>query len=210
MTVSFWIILLAVSLYGLVHSLLASLELKAWANQRFGEYAVRGYRLFYNFFAVISLFPVLALVALLPDQTLYRIPIPWALLAIFGQALALVALAIGVLQTGAASFLGLEQLFQLKTQGKESMVTDGLYRWVRHPLYTAGLAFMWLSPVMTANLLALYLGFTVYLVVGVYFEERKLLREFGTAYAEYRRRTPMLVPGLKPGLLSKHTPVKME
>jgi len=210
MTVSFWIILLAVGLYGLVHSLLASLELKAWVNQRFGEYSVRGYRVLYNFLAVISLFPVLALVVLLSDQTLYRIPTPWALITILGQALAVAALGISVIQKGAASFLGLEQLFQPKTKSEGTMVTDGLYHWVRHPLYTAGLAFIWLSPVMTANLLALYIGFTVYILVGIYFEERKLLRAFGEDYIEYRSRTSMLIPGLKPGLLSNHTVTKSQ
>jgi protein-S-isoprenylcysteine O-methyltransferase Ste14 len=68
---------------------------------------------------------------------------------------------------------------------------------VRHPLYTAGLAFIWFTPLMTVNLLVLNIGLTVYIVIGAYFEERKLLREFGPAYAEYQRRTPMLVPGLR-------------
>jgi len=33
----------------------------------------------------------------------------------------------------------------------------------------------------------------------VYFEERKLLREFGQAYTNYKASTPMLIPGLKLG-----------
>ena len=210
MTYSPWIIFLSVALYSLVHSLLASLELKAWANQRFGEYAVRGYRLFYNLFAVISLFPVLALVALLPDRTLYRIPLPWALLTLAGQGLALAALALGLLQTGAASFLGIDGLFQPAPRRESTMVVGGLYRWVRHPLYTAGLVFIWLIPVVTANLLALNIGLTVYILVGVYFEERKLLREIGSDYAEYCRRTPMLVPGLKPRAPSTRPSAKPE
>jgi protein-S-isoprenylcysteine O-methyltransferase Ste14 len=76
------------------------------------------------------------------------------------------------------------------------MVTGGFYKYARHPLYTAGLIFIWLLPSMTCNLLALNIGLTVYLFVGAYFEERKLLLEFGEAYAEYRRRTPMFVPFL--------------
>jgi protein-S-isoprenylcysteine O-methyltransferase Ste14 len=40
----------------------------------------------------------------------------------------------------------------------------------------------------------LNIGLTVYILIGALFEERKLLREFGEAYAEYRRRTPMLIP----------------
>jgi len=54
--------------------------------------------------------------------------------------------------------------------------------------------FIWLTPVITLNLLALYIGLSIYLVVGAIVEERKLLVEFGQAYAEYRRRTPMLIP----------------
>jgi protein-S-isoprenylcysteine O-methyltransferase Ste14 len=43
----------------------------------------------------------------------------------------------------------------------------------------------------------MYIGATVYILVGAYFEERKLLREFGAAYAEYKSKTPMLIPWLK-------------
>jgi len=50
---------------------------------------------------------------------------------------------------------------------------------------------------MTWNLLALIIGLTTYIIIGAYFEERKLLNEFGDAYAEYRQHTPMLIPGLR-------------
>jgi protein-S-isoprenylcysteine O-methyltransferase Ste14 len=99
------------------------------------------------------------------------------------------------MQTGIGSFLGLSQLMGEKQEVSPQLVTSGLYRWVRHPLYTAGLVFIWFTPFMTQNLLALYAGFTLYLVVGASFEERKLLREFGETYIEYRKRTPMLIPG---------------
>jgi protein-S-isoprenylcysteine O-methyltransferase Ste14 len=69
-----------------------------------------------------------------------------------------------------------------------------LYRLVRHPLYTFSLLVLWLNPVVSQNSLAFYLGATLYIVIGAYFEERKLLREFGEAYADYMRRTPMLIP----------------
>ena len=62
---------------------------------------------------------------------------------------------------------------------------------------SAGLVFIWFTPLMTTNLLAFNLGATVYLIVGAMFEERKLLREYGQEYARYRSQTPMLVPGLK-------------
>lgn len=198
MNSSFWITLLAVGVYGVVHSWLASLQAKDLARRSLGASAERGYRLAYNIFAVITLLPVLALPALLPDWTLYTIPLPWVYLTLALQGLALAALTLGVLQTGAWSFLGLEQLLTSVPDRPPPLVVKGLYRWVRHPLYTAGLVFIWLVPVMSANLLALNIGLTLYLIIGAYFEERKLLREYGEAYADYQRRTPMLVPG-KPG-----------
>jgi protein-S-isoprenylcysteine O-methyltransferase Ste14 len=47
---------------------------------------------------------------------------------------------------------------------------------------------------MTANTLAVFGALTVYLLVGAALEERRLLREFGDAYGDYRRSTPMLLP----------------
>lgn len=196
MRISTWLVFLAVGLYGLLHSILASLWAKARTRQAFGYASERWYRLAYNLFAVLSLLPVLALPVLLPDRELYRLPAPWLYFNLTGQALAALALAIGLLQTGVWSFLGLRQLFQPAVEDQPVLVVRGLYRWVRHPLYTAGLLLIWLLPVMTANLLALNLGLTLYIVVGAMFEERKLLGEFGQAYQDYQRRVPMLVPFL--------------
>lgn len=192
--VSALIVLGATIVYGLVHSLLASLHIKEWGQKRFGEAAGRGYRLGFNIFAGLTLLPVLALPALLPDRALYTIPFPWTLLTLALQGLAALALLCGLIQTGLWSFLGLHQLMSPLSQEGGELVVHGLYRWVRHPLYTAGLVFIWLTPVMTVNLLALFAGFSFYLVIGALIEERKLLDEFGQAYAEYRRRTSFLIP----------------
>jgi protein-S-isoprenylcysteine O-methyltransferase Ste14 len=199
MVISPWIILFAVTLYGIVHSMLASTGAKALARRWLGAPADRSYRLAYNLFAGVSLLPVLALPILLPDRELYTIPTPWSLVALAIQGLALLALIVGLWQTGVWSFLGLEQLWRPDEDGEPRLVVRGLYRWVRHPLYTAGLVFIWFTPIMTVNLLALYTGLTLYLVIGAYFEERRLLRDYGEAYAEYQRRTPMLIPGIKRG-----------
>jgi len=59
------------------------------------------------------------------------------------------------------------------------------------------LIFIWFSPVMTYNLLALFIGLTIYIVIGAIYEERKLEREYGQSYRDYQARTPMLIPGLK-------------
>jgi len=198
------IILLSTLLYGAVHSLLASLPIKAWGQERFGDQFARFYRLSYNVFAILTLLPILALPAFLPDHTLYTIPFPWVLVSIFIQGLAAIALLAGLLQTGVWSFLGLEQLISPPTKEADRLVIHGLYRWVRHPLYTAGLVIVWLTPVMTVNVLALILGLSIYIVMGAYLEERKLIAEFGQPYRAYCQGTPFLIP--MPKITKKDAP----
>lgn len=198
MLTSFLIVLSAILVYGGVHSWLASLMVKARLRHKLGDSSDRWFRLAYNIIAVLTLLPVLLLPVLLPDHELYRIPWPWLILSIAGQVLALAMMVAGLMQTGLWSFLGLRQLVQHPEQAllPPRLITGGLYRWVRHPLYSAVLLFIWLLPVMTSNLLALSLGITVYILVGAVLEERKLRKEFGESYIEYQRRTPMLIPGL--------------
>lgn len=190
------LLLVAASIvWGVVHSLLASHAAKnlsvRWLGQANND---RFYRFGYNVFSVLSFLPVLALLVLLPDQPLYNLPAPWLYLALLGQGLAVVALIVGVLQTGVWEFVGLSQLLRTSQPDPARLTTSGLYRYVRHPLYTAGLVFIWLTPAMTVNRLALWLILSLYLVIGAMFEERKLLREFGQQYADYKARTPMLIP----------------
>ncbi len=197
MTISFWLILLAVLSYGLLHTLLASKKLKALTSNRFGSKTEQWYRLAYNLIAVFTLLPILLLPIIFPDKEIYRIHFPWIILTIAIQLLAVIFLFLGLRQTGITSFIGLRQLLLPENISPPRLVTDGLYRYVRHPLYTAALVFIWLIPIMTWNLLALIIGLSAYIIIGAYFEERKLLLDFGDAYTEYRRHTPMLVPGLR-------------
>ena len=194
MNLSSLVILFAVLAYGFVHSLLATVGTKARVRRWFGPGSDRWYRLAFNLIGILTFLPILGLLALYPGEVLYVIPTPWTYLALAGQLLAIVVLVIGLLQTGVWFFLGFEQLLVKSEDSNPPMVTSGLYRWVRHPLYTAGLVFIWLTPLMTVNLLVLNLGLTIYLVVGALYEERKLVREYGDRYLRYQEQVPMLVP----------------
>lgn len=188
-----WLIL-SVALWGLVHSLMASLAFKALFEKMFGTGAMRFYRLFFNTFSAISFIPILWLMRVLPDRTLYAVPTPWLYLMLGLQALAVVGEVVGLLQTDVWEFAGLRQIIAPNGEENGKLVVEGLYRYMRHPLYTFGLLFIWLTPVMTVNMLMMVLSATVYIVIGAYFEERKLCREFGEAYAAYQSNTPMLIP----------------
>jgi protein-S-isoprenylcysteine O-methyltransferase Ste14 len=112
-----------------------------------------------------------------------------------GQGASVLFLLIAVLQTDLLSFAGLRQLMEAEKPG--NLITGGLYRMVRHPLYTFSLLILWLSPSMTVNSFVVYIALTTYVLIGIIFEERKLLREYGNDYANYKLTTPMLLPGLK-------------
>jgi methanethiol S-methyltransferase len=198
----FLIILIACGLYGVIHSILASTTVKTLAKQRWGQISYRRfYRLSFVFIAFVTTLPLFVLVPLLPDQIIYRIPTAWLPLTLVIQAFAGLALLAGVLQTGAMVFLGIQQFIETgnpdHTPASDKLVVSGLYRWVRHPLYTASFFLLWLTPIMSWNLLALNLGLSIYMLVGTIFEEQKLVRQFGQEYLNYRRRTPRIIPGLK-------------
>jgi protein-S-isoprenylcysteine O-methyltransferase Ste14 len=185
-----WLVLL-VLLWGMLHSLLASIKVKELVRQVFGPRVDHFYRLAYNVFAGVSFLPVLAVAALTTDRRLYLLSLPLSGLMVLGELLAVAALVIGFRQTDAWEFLGLRQLGESFKPSK--LTTSGLYRYVRHPLYTAGLALIWLLPLMTVNVLAINIALTVYVIAGAAFEERKLRREFGQDYADYMAVTPMFI-----------------
>jgi protein-S-isoprenylcysteine O-methyltransferase Ste14 len=191
---SIFVIILALAVWGVVHSVTASHFFKDMVRGMVGAGGMRLYRIGYNVFSVVSFAPILYLAWTLPNQPLYDVPVPWRYVMMGGQAVSLLLLFAAFLQTNALSFVGLSQLFGAGEQAPGQLVTRGLYRVVRHPLYTFSMAFLWLSPSVSQNSFALYLGITLYFIVGAYFEERKLLRDFGGVYAEYKRRTPMLIP----------------
>jgi protein-S-isoprenylcysteine O-methyltransferase Ste14 len=75
--------------------------------------------------------------------------------------------------------------------------TPTLYKIVRHPLYVGWLVIFWGAPTMTAAHLLFAAACTAYILIAIRWEERDLVAAFGNTYADYRARTPMLVPRLR-------------
>ena len=82
-----------------------------------------------------------------------------------------------------------------KSQAKMRFATPFLYQIIRHPLYLGFLLAFWSTPTMTVTHLVFALVTTAYILTAIQLEERDLMHEH-PEYAEYRKRVPMLVPGL--------------
>ncbi|MDD1751473.1 MAG: isoprenylcysteine carboxylmethyltransferase family protein, partial [Methanotrichaceae archaeon] len=113
------------------------------------------------------------------------------------RILALFALLLALKQTGISQFFGITQLKDTDKAKKNHLVTDGFYCHLRNPLFYFGALFLWLSPIMTASLLAFNILATIYFYVGARHEERSLRQEFGNEYDEYRRSVPMFIPRMR-------------
>lgn len=86
------------------------------------------------------------------------------------------------------------QHFRRLSMARKGFVTPLLYKYVRHPMMTFFLLALWATPTMTLGHLVLSLGMSLYILVGVHFEERALRRELGEEYVRYQASTPKFFP----------------
>ena len=73
----------------------------------------------------------------------------------------------------------------------------GFYKWARNPLMLGFLITFWSAPVMTTGRLLFAVAMTVYIFIGMYFEERNIAEYLGEPSLRYRARTPMVFPFFK-------------
>jgi protein-S-isoprenylcysteine O-methyltransferase Ste14 len=95
------------------------------------------------------------------------------------------------------SALGRNVTETVLTKEGHQLVTGGPYRWVRHPLYTTGLALFLALGLMAGSwfvLLVTVMAFALLRMIVIPREEQALLAKFGERYRAYIRRTGRLVP----------------
>ncbi|MHC4206483.1 MAG: protein-S-isoprenylcysteine O-methyltransferase [Planctomycetota bacterium] len=85
----------------------------------------------------------------------------------------------------------------LRITGQHSLVTDGIYRYIRHPMYTAHLLWAIAQGLLLSNWFAgwafLVLSVPLY-IIRIPREEQMMLEHFGEEYSLYKGRTGRLIP----------------
>jgi protein-S-isoprenylcysteine O-methyltransferase Ste14 len=103
----------------------------------------------------------------------------------------LIALGIGI-RLACRRTLGRFYVPQLKIQPDHQLVTGGLYRYVRHPMYTAELLLnigLTLALGSIVGLLLMAAGVLAVLVYRIHVEESLLAAQFGDEWREYIKQT---------------------
>ncbi len=211
----YWASFCAFALFGVLHSVCAQEPFKnalaRWVSQFFVDHY---WRFIYNVLSFAALYYWIAVLhwGQHPDDNVWLIDYPqplWRALVIlhlFSIALAYVSF----IQSAYLEFLGFKQLWQgtcrlaglkiatedLDLFGTHRLEIKGVYGWVRHPMLLAGFLFLASSGPSQNNLVFLFM-YTSYMLIGAYYEERRLIRIFGQQYVEYRRQVGAFFPRLR-------------
>jgi protein-S-isoprenylcysteine O-methyltransferase Ste14 len=84
------------------------------------------------------------------------------------------------------------------TRKEHKLVTNGIYRWVRHPLYTIGSSLFISFGMMADNWFIAAMGVLAFITMAVRTpkEEANLIEKFGDEYRGYMKRTGRFLPKL--------------
>ena len=186
------------ALFALQHSIMARRSFKRWWTQIVSPAVER---------STFVLAATLALALLLWQWVPIPEPVIWRV-----ESAGLAQLLWGVFWLGWATLLlatflinhfelfGLRQVYARMMDREipeQEFRTPLLYRYVRHPIYLGFLLGFWATPLMTAGHLLFAIGGTGYILVGIWFEERDLIAQFGEKYRQYRAQVGMLIPSRK-------------
>jgi protein-S-isoprenylcysteine O-methyltransferase Ste14 len=93
---------------------------------------------------------------------------------------------------------GMRLVFGTKRDNPE-VIRDGVFRIIRHPIYTGALLFYLGASLITLSLASagFWVVILIFYILIARYEERILTQEFGDAYTDYKAKTGMLFPKLR-------------
>lgn len=195
-------IAISIAAFGITHSIAASSQFKNKVMKLVGERIYEGwFRISYNAVSLITLAPIVYFLSESSSQ-LWIVKNITATAFTILQITGVVGILISMWQIDWIRFIGVRQLItyfikEANVDEADTLVTTGLYKYTRHPLYFFSLLFIWFDPSMTISGFFFSIGITLYFVIGSYFEEKKMLKQFGNRYKNYRSNVAWLIPFIK-------------
>lgn len=193
---SFFTDVLLIALFGLQHSLMVRPSFKKWFNSLVPEVAQRStYTLLSAFFLMLIIYfwmPIEGQLWHFESGIFF-----WILSALYVLGWSVATLA--TFQIDHFELFGLHQIWRYvkKLPEPEAEFTEkGFYKYMRHPIQAGTMLGLWATPSMSAGHLLFALVFTLYILIGLHYEERDLVKTLGDAYVDYKKRVPMLFPKL--------------
>lgn len=180
-------------IYCILHSILAESVLIGSLYYRWW------YRLFYVTQSVLLLIPILWIYVCIEPVELLSFSLEFKIFLKFIQIGAVLFAVYASISYDNMYFLGVSQVKSRFKDGlkifndHQSLTIKGALKYVRHPYYFSGLLILWARPMYTKDMLVNII-LSLYIVLGAFNEERKLLKQYGTAYIEYKNTVPMLLP----------------
>ena len=181
-------------LFGLQHSVMARPAFKQWLTRRIPKSMERstyiGMTAMVTFSLCLLWQPMTSVIWHAQDTTVYNL-----LLALGLGGWALVFYATFLINH--FDLFGLRQVW-LAFKGQEytelNFKVHSLYKYIRHPIQTGAFIGIWVTPAMTAGHLLFAIGMSVYILIGVYYEEKDLVKAFGRRYIDYMQSTARFFP----------------
>ena len=90
--------------------------------------------------------------------------------------------------------MGLKQSLTMNTSEDGKLKESFLYKIVRHPIQAGVLMGIWSTAHMSMTQFMLSIGMTLYIFIGLYYEEKSLEAHFGDIYLDYKKRVPGIIP----------------
>ncbi len=197
------ILILSFVLFGLFHSVFASLKIKKIVAEKIGNF-MAFYRFAYNLISVVFLYFILTVLPR-PDYQLYDLNYPYDFLILIPQFAGLFGFFWSLKYFCVKEFLGLNQIKRFlnneystnELDEKLSLRIEGPYKYIRHPLYSFSMVILIFRPTMDLFYLVSLLCIIAYFFIGSIYEENKLIAEFGNSYSKYKSKVPRFLPKIK-------------
>ncbi len=175
------------AMYFTIHSLLASQTIKAKLGD--AGLSAKNQRVIYNLIAIVFLFGILIYSGTLSSELLFTKTKLTKIIALFLGGAGVLIINAAFKQFNSKSFLGLKD-------EPNDLKIEGILKHIRHPIYAgtilivAGLFFYDPRWATLLSAICIYL----YLPIGIYLEEKKLVNQFGQLYNNYRKEVPAIIP----------------